>query len=54
MEIAPDGTIDPTPFLYDTTCYVAAGLIGVSFISNMMIQPLDVKKILKDMDQKIS
>eukprot|EP00550_Attheya_septentrionalis_P001454 CAMPEP_0198289224 /NCGR_PEP_ID=MMETSP1449-20131203/7489_1 /TAXON_ID=420275 /ORGANISM="Attheya septentrionalis, Strain CCMP2084" /LENGTH=651 /DNA_ID=CAMNT_0043987521 /DNA_START=212 /DNA_END=2167 /DNA_ORIENTATION=+ len=52
MEVVPDETIDPTPFLYDTTCYMAAGLIGVSFVSNMMIQPLDVKKILEDMDQK--
>ena len=25
MDIAPAGTVDPTPFLYDTTCFAAAG-----------------------------
>lgn len=47
MEIAPAGTIDPTPFLYDTTCYFAAGLIAVSALANMAIRPLNVSKILK-------
>lgn len=29
MELAPVGTVDPTPFLYDTTCYAAAGLMTI-------------------------
>jgi len=49
MELVPPGTIDPTPFLCDSTCYVAAGLMGVSALANLSIQPLDVKKTLKDL-----
>lgn len=44
LELAPAGTIDPTPFLYDTTCYAAAGLMGVAALSNLAIRPLDLKK----------
>lgn len=27
MEIAPGGTMDPTPFIYDSTMYTMAGLM---------------------------
>jgi hypothetical protein len=50
MELAPVGTIDPTPFLYDTTCYAAAGLMGVSLLSNLFIQPLDVQKVCSELE----
>jgi hypothetical protein len=50
MELAPVGTIDPTPFLYDTTCYAAAGLMGVSLLSNLFIQPLDVQKVSRELE----
>ena len=46
MEIAPPGTTDPTPFLYDTTCYAAAGLLGVAAVANAALRPPDVKKLL--------
>lgn len=52
MELAPPGTVDPTPFLYDSTCYVAAGLMSVAFLSNLAIRPLDLNKALKDMQSK--
>jgi MFS family permease len=42
MELVPPGTVDPTPFLYDTTCYGAAALMGVSFAANYFIRPPDV------------
>ena len=45
MELAPDGTTDPTPFLYDSTCYVAAGLMGVAALANLAIRPIDVMEI---------
>lgn len=48
MTIAPPGTIDPTPFLYDTTCYIAAGLMGVAAMSNLVIKPLDLSKELNN------
>jgi MFS family permease len=50
MELAPVGTIDPTPFLYDTTCYAAAGLMGVSLLSNLFIQPLNVPKVCRELE----
>ena len=52
MEVVPVGTVDPTPFLYDSTCYVAAGLMGVSFLSNMAIQPLDYRRLAKDLEEE--
>lgn len=52
MEISPPGTVDPTPFLYDSTCYVAAGLMGVAFLSNLAIRPLDLNSAVKDMEAK--
>lgn len=52
MELSAPGTVDPTPFLYDTTCYVAAGLMSVAFLSNFAIRPLDLNKAMKDMQAK--
>lgn len=46
MELAPAGTVDPTPYLYNTTLHVAAGLMGIAFLSNLAIQSLDLKKEL--------
>lgn len=50
LELAPQGTVDPTPFLYDTTCYVAAGLMSLAFASNLAIRPLDLNQELKKME----
>lgn len=52
MELAPPNTVDPTPFLYDTTCYVAAGLMSLAFLSNLAIRPLDLRQELERMEQK--
>jgi hypothetical protein len=52
LELAPAGTIDPTPFLYDTTCYAAAGLMGVSLLSNLFIQPLNVPQVCRELEAK--
>lgn len=46
MEIAPPNTLDPTPFLYDDTCLIAASLLGAAAISNLLLRPPDVAKIL--------
>lgn len=52
MEIAPIGTVDPTPFLYDTTCYAAAGLMSVAAVANFMIRPLDVEGTLRRLEEE--
>ncbi|HEC73595.1 MAG TPA: MFS transporter [Methylophaga aminisulfidivorans] len=40
MEIAPPGTMDPTPSLYNTTMYAMAGLLMVAFLANLSIRPV--------------
>jgi MFS family permease len=40
MEVAPAGTVDPTPSLYNTTMYAMAGLLVIALISNMMVKPV--------------
>ena len=40
MEIAPHGTPDPTPGLYNTTMFVMASLLAVAFIANLMVRPV--------------
>jgi len=40
MEIAPTGTIDPTPSLYNTTMYCMAALLVVAFFANLLMRPV--------------
>jgi len=40
MEIAPVGTVDPTPSLYNTTMYCMAALLVVAFFANLTIRPV--------------
>lgn len=41
MEIAPQGTIDPTPSLYNTTMYCMAALLVIAFFANLFIKPVN-------------
>jgi hypothetical protein len=43
MQIVPEGTIDPSATLYNTTMYAMAGLLAVAFISNLLIGPVSSK-----------
>ena len=43
MEIVPEGTIDPTPSLYNTTMYAMAGLLVVAFVANLLMKPVNSK-----------
>ena len=40
MEIAPPGTVDPTPTLYNTTMYGMAALLMVAFFANLLVRPV--------------
>ncbi len=40
LEIAPTGTIDPTPTLYNTTMYCMAGLLVIAFFANLKVRPV--------------
>ncbi|GMH48063.1 hypothetical protein TL16_g00206 [Triparma laevis f. inornata] len=48
MQISAEGVPDPTPHLYDQTFYMAAGFLGVAAISNQLLKPPNVKKLLAD------
>jgi len=41
MEIVPEGTIDPTPSIYNTTMYAMAGLLVIAFFANLLMKPVD-------------
>ncbi|MCM2293384.1 OFA family MFS transporter [Allorhizobium sp. BGMRC 0089] len=43
MEIAPAGTTDPTPGVYNTTMYAMAGLLLVGLIANALVRPVSEK-----------
>ncbi len=43
MEIAPTGTVDPTPSLYNTTMYAMAGLLVIALIANALVKPVHEK-----------
>lgn len=51
MEIAPDGTVDPTPFLYDTTFLIASGMLGVAAVCNLLLRPPNVAAILAEAEK---
>ena len=43
MQIVPEGTLDPSATLYNTTMYAMAGLLAIAFIANLLIRPVDKK-----------
>ncbi|CAN0231456.1 unnamed protein product [Pylaiella littoralis] len=43
MQIAPAGTVDPSPFIFDTSLYTMAGLMGVAAFSHATIRPINPK-----------
>ncbi|MFA5121756.1 OFA family MFS transporter [Zavarzinia sp.] len=40
MAIAPAGTVDPTPSLYNSTMYTMAGVLVVGLVCNALIRPV--------------
>ena len=43
MTIMPQGTVDPSPFIYNNTMYTMAGLVGVGAALHFMVRPVDKK-----------
>ncbi|NOQ82003.1 MAG: MFS transporter [Methylophaga sp.] len=43
MEIAPIGTIDPTPTLYNSTMYAMASLLLIAFVTNLTLRKVGSK-----------
>jgi len=43
MTIMPQGTVDPTPFLYNNTMYTMAGLVSAAAALHFMVRPVNTK-----------
>lgn len=50
MEIAPAGTVDPTPSLYNTTMYAMAALLAIALVANFLVKPVHDKHHMEDED----
>jgi MFS family permease len=48
MEIAPAGTIDPTPSLYNLTMYLMASLLAIALVANALMRPVAAKPHMAD------
>lgn len=48
MELVPEGTLDPTSSLYNTTMYAMAGLLVLAFLANLAVRPVSSHHHLKD------
>ncbi len=40
LVLAPPGTLDPTPHLYDSTMYALSGMMVMAFVAQGMVRPL--------------
>ncbi len=43
LELAPPGTIDPSPYVYDSTMFTMAGLMGVAAVAHGLVRPVHPK-----------
>ena len=40
LVLAPPGTLDPTPHLYDSTMYALSGMMVMAFVAQGLVRPL--------------
>jgi len=54
MEIAPQGCIDPSPYIYNSTLYTMAGLVSAASVLHFMVKPVNQKyfKITQELEEK--
>ncbi|MFT5239727.1 MAG: MFS family permease [Kiritimatiellia bacterium] len=43
MDVMPEGTVDPTPSLYNSTMFAMAALLVIAFFANLAVKPVDPK-----------
>jgi hypothetical protein len=43
LTLSPAGTMDPTPFLYDSTMYFAASIVAIASVVSFFIRPVNSK-----------
>ena len=39
---------DPTPYLYNSALYAAAGVLSVATVANLMMRPVSAKYLMKE------
>jgi len=52
MDIAPQGTVDPTSNLYNATMYLMAALLAIALVSNALMRPVDEKHHMTEEELK--
>ncbi len=52
MQHVPEGTINPSATLYNSTMFAMAGLLAIAFISNLLISPVDKKHHMTEEELK--
>ena len=53
MDIAPAGTVDPTPNLYNTTMYLMALLLAIALVSNAFMRPVHPRHHMSEEELKV-
>jgi hypothetical protein len=48
MEIAPAGTVDPTPSLYNLTMYLMAALLAIALVANALMKPVNANHFMSE------
>lgn len=38
--LAPPGTLDPSPHLYDSTMYTLSGMMALAFVAHSLVRPV--------------
>ena len=54
MQHVPEGTINPSATLYNSTMFAMAGLLAIAFVSNLLIGPVDKKHHMTEEELKKS
>ena len=54
MQHVPEGTINPSATIYNTTMFAMAGLLAIAFVSNLLIGPVDKKHHMSEEELKQS
>ncbi len=53
MEIAPAGTVDPTPGLYNMTMYLMAGLLAIALVANALMRPVAARHYMTESEAEL-
>lgn len=48
MELVPEGTVDPSPYMYDNAMYVMAGLNLIAIGANSFLKPVPKELHIKE------